>query len=335
MELQKKAHNNSIDIFRYVAALLIVAHHTDVLADIHPMLSYLVSQVLPRIGVPFFCAVAGYFYTSKLEAGKGGYWNYIKRLLKTYTLWSLIYVAVDIVGGNFHLGTAIANYLFFGSAYHFWFFPALILAVSIFTLMHWLGLHKLLVPLSLVLYLIGCFSHAYYKIGAEIPVLAALYQIDNWRWISHVFTLGFPCFILGYVLVLTRKHWESVRGSSVIAAVMLAVFLGEIFLLKILDWARTTTQSVGLYLFVYALLVCLLLHPMPMKTRAARVCKVLANTAYYAHVLFIMLFNELNVVCFGGGLTYTAKFLFVFLLTLMLGTILYRFNGKVAKALTA
>lgn len=63
-----KVRNNSIDIFRYIAAVLVIAHHTDVLADVHPMLSYLLSQVLPRISVPFFFAVSGYFYGSKRES---------------------------------------------------------------------------------------------------------------------------------------------------------------------------------------------------------------------------------------------------------------------------
>ena len=334
-----KAHNNAIDIFRYIAAVLVVAHHTDVLAEIHPMLSYLVSQVLPRLSVPFFFAVAGYYYSARLESGRGGYWDYIKRLLRTYTLWSVIYFAAGyILNGSFDIKTALADYFIFGSAYHFWFFPALILSVSVFTLMHRFRLHKLLIPVSLVLYLIGCLSHAYYEIGIKLPFLEPVFQISNWRWISHVFTLGFPSFILGYVLLLTRRKSTSAmntRRKDIVAVVMLAVFLGEILLLKILGWARTTTQSVGLYLFIYTLLDCLLDHPLPRFAAAGHTCRILANIAYYSHVLFISVFNEMNATLFAGTLTFTVKFLFAFLLSLALGVLLCRGKGKLVKALTA
>lgn len=334
-----QAHNNAIDIFRYIAAVLVVAHHTDVLVEVHPMLSYLVSQVLPRISVPFFFAVAGYYYSARLESGRGGYWDYIKRLLRTYTLWSVIYFAAGyILNGSFDIKTALADYFIFGSAYHFWFFPALILSVSVFTVMHKFGLHKLLIPVSLVLFLIGCLSHVYYQIGVQIPFIALLVQLPNWRWISHVFTVGFTSFILGYLLLLTRSTEVSIKNTrrkDIVAVVMLAVFLGEILLLKILGWARTTTQSVGLYLFIYTLLDCLLDHPLPRFAAAGRTCRILANIAYYSHVLFISVFNEMNATFFAGTLTFTVKFLFAFLLSLALGVLLCRGKGKLVKALTA
>lgn len=334
-----KVHNNAIDIFRFIAAVLVVSHHTDVLAEIHPMLSYLVSQVIPRISVPFFFAVAGYYYSAKLESDRGGYWDYIKRLLRTYTLWSAIYfVSGYLLNGNFDIKTSLANYFVFGSAYHFWFFPALILSVSVFTAMHKLGLHKLLIPVSLVLYLIGCLGHAYYGIGGEISFLAVLFQIPNWRWISHVFTLGFPSFILGYVLYLTRNQSTFVkhtRRKDILAGVLLVVFLGEILILKVFDWARTTAQSIGLYLFMYAILDCLLNHPLPQYAKVGRTCRILANVVYYSHVLFIFIFNEMNASFFAGRLTYTVKFLFVFLLSLILGALLCFGKGKLVKALSA
>lgn len=337
--VNNKAHNNAIDIFRYIAAVLVVAHHTDVLAEVHPMLSYLVSQVLPRFGVPFFFAVAGYYYSAKLESGRGGYWDYIKRLLRTYTLWSVIYFAAGyILNGSFAIKTALADYFIFGSAYHFWFFPALILSVSVFTVMHKFGLHKLLIPVSLVLFLIGCLSHVYYQIGGQIPFIALLVQLPNWRWISHVFTVGFTSFILGYLLLLTRSTEVSIKNTrrkDIVAVSMLVVFIGEILLLKILGWARTTTQSVGLYLFIYTLLDCLLDHPLPRFAASGRTCRILASITYYSHVLFIYIFNEINALLFKGSLTFTLKFLFAFLLSLTLGILLRLGNGKLIKTLTA
>lgn len=53
----------SIDIARYIAAILVVALHTSPFAEFHPMFSYLTAQILPRLAVPFFCRIRVLFYS--------------------------------------------------------------------------------------------------------------------------------------------------------------------------------------------------------------------------------------------------------------------------------
>lgn len=79
-----KQRNCSIDIFRYVCAVLVVAIHTQPFSDLHTGLGFVFTQILPRIAVPFFFLVAGYFYTGKLESGKPCFLPYVKRLFITY-----------------------------------------------------------------------------------------------------------------------------------------------------------------------------------------------------------------------------------------------------------
>ena len=331
-----KTRNNSIDIFRYIAAVLVIAHHTDVLADIHPLFSYLISQVLPRISVPFFFAISGYFYNAKLEKGTAECGGYLKRLATTYGLWSLIYYLSDLLEmGTLRVGEVLTSFLFFGSEYHFWFFPALILAVLVVTALYRVGWKKCLIPLGLGLYLIGCFGHAYYQVGTKIPVLSLFYEIENFRWISHVFLLGFPSFVCGILVQRTEGYWRKWKWTTVAAVTAAALFVLEVLALKLLNWPRTVTMTVGLYLFTYFLLVWLLCHPMPKAGKLASRCRVLANVAFYSHVLFITIFNWVNDGLFSGALTYTAKFVFVFVATLLLGLLFSYSRNKVVKMLAA
>lgn len=90
MEIQKseqnskhEERNSSIDIFRYICAIMVIAIHTHPFMEISEKCGYVFTQITPRIAVPFFAA-AGYFYIQKLEKNEKPFWMYIKRLLITY-----------------------------------------------------------------------------------------------------------------------------------------------------------------------------------------------------------------------------------------------------------
>lgn len=60
----ERERNFTIDILRMILAVFIVALHSNPLAEFSELLSYFPSQVVSRIGVPFFAAVAGYYFFS-------------------------------------------------------------------------------------------------------------------------------------------------------------------------------------------------------------------------------------------------------------------------------
>lgn len=62
--------NNSIDIFRFVCAIMVVMIHTNPFVDKNIYLGYIFSQIIPRIAVPFFFLTSGYFYIQKLLNGE-------------------------------------------------------------------------------------------------------------------------------------------------------------------------------------------------------------------------------------------------------------------------
>lgn len=113
--------NNSIDIFRLVCAILVVAIHTEPFYDVSENVGMVMTMVLPRIAVPFFFVVAGFFYVKKLNTGKSPFIPYLLRTIMVYFIWSIPYWVIDLVNGvnsegfyfvSFAKG-CVFNFLFF------------------------------------------------------------------------------------------------------------------------------------------------------------------------------------------------------------------------------
>lgn len=66
---ESKGRINSIDIFRYICSVMVIAIHTAPFSDINEQLGYAFSQIIPRIAVPFFFAVSGYFLCLRWKMG--------------------------------------------------------------------------------------------------------------------------------------------------------------------------------------------------------------------------------------------------------------------------
>ncbi len=99
----EQRRNYTIDVIRFIMALLIVALHSNPFAEYNALISYFPSQVLSRLGVPFFAAVAGYFFFRSGADNKCQ--RTILRYLQPYVLWSVIYfiyrLALGEIGGGY------------------------------------------------------------------------------------------------------------------------------------------------------------------------------------------------------------------------------------------
>lgn len=85
----KQERNYTIDLLRLFMSLFIVALHCNLFAEYNAMVSYIPSQVLSRFGVPFFAAVAGYYFFQNKNTVK--YTSTLLKYIEKYTIWSIIY----------------------------------------------------------------------------------------------------------------------------------------------------------------------------------------------------------------------------------------------------
>ncbi|MBR4887943.1 MAG: acyltransferase, partial [Clostridia bacterium] len=306
----------SIDIFRYICAILVVAIHTSPFADINNGLGYVFVEIIPRIAVPFFFITSGYYYIRGIEQGVSKFKIYVFRLLSSYALWSLIYYVVDFIKwGHMNLKGFAANcvYSFFvtGSHYHFWFFPAMITATCFVTLIYKTKLQKYLFPITMLLYIIGCLGCSYRTIGLQIPVLSALFGSDVFIVIRRIFLMGIPFFSAGAIVDwvesllpsgLNRHAWNVGLLASAVA-----LWLIEIAIVTNFNLSDNIVITPGLYLLVVSIFIFLQEWPCERHSTLADGCHLLADFTYYVHPLVIFILQK-SAEFFSAKIEHTLLF---------------------------
>ena len=335
--VESKRKINSIDIFRYICAVMIIAIHTAPFSDINEQLGYVFSQIIPRIAVPFFFAVSGYFYMSKLENGNNYFFKYLKRLLGTYFIWSFFYYLMDyMTWGKYEnfinfIKQCIYGFIITGSHYHFWFFPALIFSVCISTFLFKVKCKNILIPLSIGLYIIGCLGCSYYEIGIKIPVLQNLITSSYFEIIRRVLLMGFPFFICGYLIYrIQHKLHGKLKNITLLwlGIATVVIWILEIYVVQVLKWADNIVITFGLYLLVIITLGLLIRNPLPKCNKIADKCRVLANYTYYSHPLWIVCVSFLASYLFDLNISATLLFVLVLIITYIGGIIIYKLDNK-------
>ena len=333
--------NCSIDIFRYVGALMVMCIHIHPFDDVSKFWGREFKSMFPRIGVPFFFCVAGYFYIKKLSEGKNSFFPYLKRILTTYVVWSLVYYLIDFMewGRSDIKGFArfcVKRFLVDGSHYHFWFFPALIFSVFFVTVLFKLHLQKLILPVSIALYVVGCLGGPYYAYGSRISFLEALFARDNYTLIRRIYLMGIPFFSAGYMVVLIGKNkaYQKIRSGWLLLALALSVILwrAEIYMVMRAKVMKNIYTTPGLYLMLIMLMLVLLRFPMYRYSKAADFCKVAAGFTYYIHPLFIWMIDKVSGR-FGFTVSETPRYLLVWAVTFTLAWCINRSDNRMLKAI--
>lgn len=174
-----KTSKISIDKFRILAALLIIAIHIFPLASINQTLDFIFTHVICRIGVPFFFMVTGYFVLPRAIEDKNKLIKYTFKIIKVYAICIILYLPINLYAGQLQSLTIIEivkNILINGTFYHLWYFPAVILGVWItyFLIKH---LNKEVVGIIVsMLYIIGIFGDSYFGISQKFAITSNIYK---------------------------------------------------------------------------------------------------------------------------------------------------------------
>ncbi|MED0962250.1 acyltransferase family protein [Bacillus paramycoides] len=166
----------AIDITRVIAAILVIAVHTDPLFHYSQDGNYFLVSVLARIAVPFFFVTSGFFFASKVRI------NYsfkedlpqvipvISRLIKLYVIWTLIYFPLQMLiwvksGESWRYWLVYLQKAFFeGSYYTLWYLSALIFAMAFSFVLFKLCKPKIVLGITLMLFVCGTFMQSYFDI---------------------------------------------------------------------------------------------------------------------------------------------------------------------------
>lgn len=320
---------NSLNYLKLICAYLVVAIHTCPFSEINETLGFIATQVVPRVAVPLFFAISGYFYIKTLQSGKKPFARYMKRLIVTYIAWSAVYFPITFYNRVFVNGATIKSFVinyamdffWYGLHFHFWYFPALIICIIITTAFYKMNQLKLLYVGSLFLYVIGVIGCAYNKIGLMIPGLSVLYSSGMFESIRRVFMMGLPFFMIGFI---ADKPFKKEKKQYLIPAVItcIALFLFEIALVVKVKIQNGVVITFAMYPLVLCIFRLCLEHPMRDRVKYSNDCRKLSGFIYYVHPLAVILLKN-----FLEGYP-TAVFLLACLLSTLLGLIVVKINNK-------
>ncbi|MCI9132808.1 MAG: acyltransferase [Lachnospiraceae bacterium] len=225
MSGRSPGRNRSLDLFRIVAAILIVAIHTSPLETYSELADFILTRIVARVAVPFFFLVTGYYVLPKClgSSGKGrnqrrrSFWNYEKKNLYLYLGAILLYLPVNWYAGNLKgpwtLGGLLQELVFQGTFYHLWYLPGLLLGMLLVYGLGKLVPYRILLAISAVLYVIGLGGDSYYGLVSQWKPLEAFY---GWIFAVSPYTRNgvffAPLFLcLGYGL---SRFFRRMAGGS-------------------------------------------------------------------------------------------------------------------------
>lgn len=145
INLSSKHQGNSylfLTVAQYVASILIIMIHSGMSGLLFsPPINFFFLCLLCKIAVPLFLISTGYFIKKKIfqNTNYSAFWW--RKQLKSYVCWSVVYLpyGLSYLVYNFHFPlflypiALLIDFLYLGTYYHLWYFPALFLGMGIST----------------------------------------------------------------------------------------------------------------------------------------------------------------------------------------------------------
>ena len=295
----KKTAYTGIDIFRMIAAMLVITIHTSPLASVDDTADFILTRLLARVAVPFFFMASGFFLFSRRDGGvsAGRLLTFLKKTALLYAAAVLLYLPLNFYNGTIQNWISLPNLLndlfIEGTFYHLWYVPASMLgAVISWMLIRYLKEKGALVIAGL-LYIIALFGDSYYGFSETVPIFKEFYQT--------VFTIAdytrnglffAPVFmILGsYIANQSKRYTKKTCVFSL--CVSAALMLAEGLVLRSLNVQRHDSMYVMLLPCMFFLFQSLL-HWEGQSTQKHRRYSV---TVYLIHPWIIVLVRQLAVL---------------------------------------
>lgn len=229
----KKNIYSGIDVFKAIAALLIVILHTIETTD---YFACGIKFVFTRFAVPFFFIASGFFFCrglSNAEDTKKYFCQYQKNILKIFLIWGIViygpFTIVSYISNNSTakwfeiMGLLIRRMLIIGAG-PYWYLIALFWSTFFIYLCHMKKKEGILIfgiVVGLILELVyACFQGILSEIAIFGYFFKAIYVIFSWEF--NFLMYGIPFVGIGYFLFKKDVHFDKKNLVSifVIATIM-------------------------------------------------------------------------------------------------------------------
>ena len=310
---ENKKINGTIDIAKFLMAVLVVGIHTEPLGfNIWLDRGF---GIITRLCVPFFFVASSYFFFRKNNSPL----KYVKRLFILYLIWSIIYLPFDITKLKLlSVQQILIKYLWSGvDDQALWYLCGSIIGfLIVFALSKFLDYKKILL-LGIVFLIIGCFKSTW------APMVENVFNIPVYDLLGSRNGLfyGFPYYAVGMYIAKTEgkksDNWKPYLIGSVISFMMLVaeslVFILVFKTTKTVLWISVLPLTYFVFSFLKNINISIPLN-------ISLVLRKLSTIIYVSHGLFLIVFINMQ---------YMMYFLCVTIASIIFGLLMLVLNEKI------
>ena len=254
--MSKGRNYKGIEIFRVVAAFLVIAIHTSPLTTYSQTADFIFTRVIARVAVPFFFMVTGFFVLSKGTDVR----RFLKKTAIIYAASAALYLPINVYAGHLQswdMIDLVQQVFFEGTFYHLWYLPAAILGAWL----TWMLMRRLssgaCLAAAAVLYLLGLLGDSYWGLVENVPVISSVY---NALFALMGYTRGGLFFAPIFMWLGAQLRYAKPRGAGFEIAgliVSFALMLAEALNARAQGWQRHDSMYVLLPAVMYFLFALL------------------------------------------------------------------------------
>lgn len=245
-----------IEIFRVVAAFLVVAIHTSPLASYSGTADFVFTRVIARVAVPFFFIVTGYFVLSKGT----GVRRFLKKTAIIYAASAALYLPINVYAGHLQgwgLLDLVQQVLFEGTFYHLWYLPAALLGAWLTSLLMRMTSRGVCAAIVTALYVLGLLGDSYWGLIEGVPGVSsaynALFALMGYTRNGLFFA---PMFMfLGAEMRMAKRRGVGFEAAGLVLS--FALMLAEALNARAQGWQRHDSMYVLLPFVMYFLFALL------------------------------------------------------------------------------
>lgn len=332
--MENKKYFSSIDIVKYLCAIMIVDSHVRLINIENSFLFDLF-----RFALYFFSCSYGYFFIKNIKNKKENVLvKSIKRLCTPLMFWIIIYFFInlynEVLAGNQSFIEFI-KYQFIsifinGVGFHLWFLVAIIINSIIVYYSYKNNKLKPLYYVCIVLFIIGLLGSYYYQIGNNIPLINSLINSKYFTTLCRLILHGLPCFVMGVYIEEHDELYSKISNKKLISLSLISLIACLIEIYVVINYTTTITNicSLGLFIFTFIVFILLKNNPTDKYENIAKPLKYISTFMYYSHPLFRTVLASLLMRIFMVELNSLLMSIIVVILCTVFGYILYRIDNK-------
>lgn len=287
MNQQTIERNTTIDVMKYVAAMMIVGIHTQLLSDVNENLGFVVVQVICRLAVPFFAMTTGYYLAKQIDEGKKNRFEILKKhwlkIFVLYAVWSVLYFVYTVLTRDESaisiLKWYVVDTVLYGCHYHLWYLLALLFALPLMVVAWRKEYRWLLGIIAVVMYLgyTWIYLHGVTSLTAVAGVL-----------------LLFPYMLIGGVM--NKVSFNKTGIASLILVLCLILQTIEAFYLKSVGFEKWTYTASAFLSAIFFFLLTLSIKPNNLDEKAVRISSTLGKLSLFVYCIHPIFVEMLNLI---------------------------------------